>query len=314
MPTASLLLLALALTVIAGSAVTAWLWLVQRPRAERTEGLKLLSAMRWREFSRLVVDGLRDRGFEPEAAEEAAKLDPDVLRLKRDGHGWLLVCKQGNNQRIASTVVGDMADAMRFHGAQGGVIATLGTIDPQARDLARGRIELIDGAALWPLVRPQLGTSVQEALAAASCQATRRQSIIAWAGPLALGLLAATMMPRMGGNVGSSEASPAVADRTGPTTAAAAAAAMPGLAPPPMSEEEQRTEVVRLVSMLPGIERAMWSTRSTLLVTLIDESADPVNGICAVVEKYDALRTSRLHLQPPAGARRPARFRQCKTF
>lgn len=312
MPTASLLLFALGLTILAGGAATAWLWLVQRPRAERTEGLTLLSAMRWREFSRLVVDGLRDRGFEPEAAEEAAKFDPDVLRLKRDGRGWLLVCKQGNNQRIASTVVGDMADAMRFHGAQGGVIATLGTIDPEARELARGRIELIDGAALWPLVRPQLGTSVQEALTAASRQATHRRSIIAWAGSLALGLLAATMMARTGGNIGSSEISPAAADRTGPTTAVAAA--MPVLAPAPMSEEEQRTEVVRLVSMLPGIERAMWSTRSTLLVTLTDESADPVNGICAVVEKYDALRTSRLHLQPPAGARRPARFRQCKTF
>lgn len=312
MLTASSLLFALGLTILAGGAATAWLWLVQRPRAERAEGVTLLSAMRWREFSRLVVDGLRDRGFEP---EEAAQFDPDVLRLKRDGRGWLLVCKQGNNQRIASTVVGDMADAMRFHGAQGGVIATLGTIAPEARELARGRIELIDGAALWRLVRPQLGTSVQEALAAASRQATRRRSIIAWAGSLALGLLAATMMPPAGGNIGSSEVSPAAADRTGPTpTTTAVAAAMPALAPPPMSEEEQRTEVVRLVSMLPGIERAMWSTRSTLLVTLIDESADPVNGICAVVEKYDALRTSRLHLQPPAGARRPARFRQCRTF
>ena len=80
---------------------TAWLWLVQRQRAERDAGIKLLSAMRWREFSRLVVDGLRSRGFEPETAEDAAERGQDsVLHLKRDGHEWLLACKQGTNYRI----------------------------------------------------------------------------------------------------------------------------------------------------------------------------------------------------------------------
>lgn len=312
MLTASSLLLVLGLTIVAGGAATAWLWLVQRPRTDRTEGLKLLSAMRWREFSRLVADGLRELGFEPETGADAG-LDPDsVLRLGREGRGWLLLCKQGNH-RIAPSVVGDMADAMRFHGAQGGVIATLGTIASQARRQGNGRIEFLDGAALWPLVRPRLGASVRDALAAASRRAALRQSVIAWAGSLALGLLVAIAIPRAGGD-DNSPAEPAFAGRPAPVPSEAGPAVMPVLAPAPMSEEEQRNEVIRMVSELPGVERVLWTTRSTLLVQLLDENADPVGGICAILEKYDTLRTSRLHLQPPAGAARPARFRQCRTF
>ena len=103
------ILLALATTVVIGGVATAWLWLVQRPRVERMEGLKLLAAMRWREFSRLVMDGLHSRGFEPEAAEDAAERGQDsVIHLKRDTQNWLLACKQGLNYRITPTVVGDV--------------------------------------------------------------------------------------------------------------------------------------------------------------------------------------------------------------
>ena len=84
--TVSSLLLALVLVAAVGGAATLWLWFVQRPRFEREEGLKLLAAMRWREFSRLVVDGLRSRGFEPETVEDAAERGQDsVIHLRRDG-------------------------------------------------------------------------------------------------------------------------------------------------------------------------------------------------------------------------------------
>jgi restriction system protein len=312
MLTASSLLLALGLTIVVGGAATAWFWLVQRPRAERDEGFKLLSAMRWREFSRLVVDGLRSRGFEPETAEDAAERGQDsVLHLKRDGREWLLTCKQGTNYRITPTVVGDMTDAVRFHGAIGGVIATLGTADSEARRLATGRVELIDGDALWPLISAQLAPGVREELGAKSRQASIRQSGIAWAGALTLGLLVAALLPK-----GSEEATASVPTPTRAATGQPAASAhtAPVIDAAPVSEDEQRDEVIRMVSTLPGIQRAMWSTRSTLMIYLADENADPVKGICTVVEKYDTLRTSRLHLQPPTGATRPARFLQCRTY
>lgn len=314
--TVASILLALATTVAIGGVATAWLWLVQRARVERMEGLKLLAGMRWREFSKLVIDGLHSRGFQPEAAEETAERGQDsVVHLKRDAQNWLLACKQGLNYRITPAVVGDMTDAVRFHGAAGGVVATPGVADATARKLASGRIDLYDGETLWPMVHPQLAHSVQDELAGKSRQAVTRQTTIAWAGAVTLGLVVAFLGPN-------GETSPEIAVAaapTSPTPAAAAPAssasvAAPEIAAAPVSDDEQRDDVIRLVTTLPGVERAMWSTKSTLLVYLADETSDPVRGICDVMTKYETLRTSRLHLQPPAAAGRPARFLQCATY
>jgi restriction system protein len=313
--TVASILLALATTVAIGGAATAWLWLVQRPRVERMEGLKLLAAMRWREFSRLVIDGLRSRGFEPEAAEETAERGQDsVIHLKRDARNWLLACKQGLNYRITPTVVGDMTDAVRFHGAAGGVVATPGVTDAAARKLANGRIDLFDGESLWPLVHPQLAHSVQDELAGKSRQAVTRQTTVAWAGALTLGLVVAFLAPigetAPEAAVAAASTSPAPATQPVPAPAQEA----PAVATAPVSDDERRDDVIRMVTTLPGVERAMWSTKSTLLIYLADETSDPVNGICDVMTKYDSLRTSRLHLQPPATSTRPARFLQCATY
>lgn len=311
------ILLALALAIVLGGAASAWLWLVQRPRLERNEGLQLLAAMRWREFSRLVVEGLRSHGYEPEAIEDAIERGQDsVLHLRRDGREWLLACKQGSQYRVTPTVVGDMGDAVRFHGAQGGLVATPGTIEPEARKLAAGRIELFDGEALWPLVRPQLAESVHEELALKSRQATGRQLVLAWAGAATLGLVGAVLMPRSERPDPSPRAEVATAGATAPasrTPPATPADAAPADAAP-VSEDEQRDDIIRLVTPIPGVERAMWSTRSTLMVYLTGEDIDPVEDICAVVERFETLRTSRLHLQPPKDSPRPARFLQCQTF
>jgi hypothetical protein len=312
---ASSLLLATAVAIALGGAATAWLWLVQRPRAERAEGFKLLAAMRWREFSRLVVDGLRNRGFEPEAAEDTAERGQDsVIHLKRDNQEWLLACKQGLNYHITQSMVGDVADAVRFHGAAGGVVATLGELDADARRVAAGQVELYDGTRLWPMVHAQLSRGVQDELSGKAHGAIKRQILIAWAAALTLGLVTAMILPR------SEPTAEADAPASAPATAAPAAirppepvAAAP-IAPAPVSDDEQRDDVIRMVTTLPGVEHAMWSTRSTLLIYLTDENADPLGGICQVMRKYETLRTSRLHLQPPAGAARPARFVQCATY
>ncbi|GAB3092144.1 restriction endonuclease [Lysobacter terrae] len=315
---ASSLLLATIVTVALGGAVSAWLWLVLRPRVERDEGLKLLAAMRWREFSRLVVDGLRSRGFEPEAVEEAAERGQDsVIHLKREGREWLLACKHGLNYRITQTMVADMADAIRFHGSAGGVVATLGESDADARRGVAGTVQVLDGNALWPLVQSQLSSGVRDELAAKATGAATRHIALAWAGAATLGLVTALTVPVPASApadttvVATTSAAPSapVAARPAPVASGTTAEAVA-----PVSENEERDEVIRMVTTLPGVERAMWSTRSTLLVYLTDEGADPVRGVCDIVVKYDALRTSRVHLQPPTGATRPARFLQCATF
>jgi len=312
---ASTFLLAFALTAAIGGAATAWLWLIQRPRSEREEGLKLLAAMRWREFSKVVVDGLASRGFQPETAGDAAERGQDsVIHLKREGREWLLACKQGLNYNITPAVVGDMTDAVRFHGAAGGLVATPGTTDSAARKLAAGRLELFDGEALWPIVQPQLSAGVQAELAGKSRHAATRQIAVSWAAAVTIGLVAAVAMPHRETTL-ETRASTAQTDPAQPAAQIGAKNGDPTSTPiAPASEDEQRDEIIRMVSTLRGIERAMWSTRSTLLIYLADENADPIRGVCDVVKKYDTLRTSRVQLQPPSGSTRPARFLQCATF
>jgi hypothetical protein len=313
--TATSILLAFLAAAAVGGIATAWLWLVQRPRAEREEGLKLLAGMRWREFSKLVVDGLRSRGFEPEAVEDTAERGQDsVLHLRRSGQEWLLACKQGLNYRITPTIVGDMTDAVRFHGAAGGVVATLGTADAEARKLAVGRVDLVDGDALWPMVHSQLTPGVRDELAGKSRQAVTRQISIAWMGALTLGLVVGFVMPKDEVPSAPVLSTSADAQSVKASPVAPSVAHAPTIAAAPVSDEEQRDDVIRMVTTLPGVERAMWSTKSTLLVYLADENADPMSGVCEVMRKYEALRTSRVHLQPPASASRPARFLQCATY
>lgn len=312
MLTASSLLIGLMIAAVLGGASTAWLWLVQRRQAESAAGLKLLSAMRWREFSRLVTEALRGRGFEEETVEDAAERGQQSdLRLQREGRTWMLACKQGSSHKITPAAVAEMLDTVRFHGATGGLIATTGTIEPAARKAAGGNIELIDGATLWPLVEPQLAHSVRDELHQQSRSAALRGSVLACVAALALGLGVAWALPETDSS--NDAAPPAAQSKRGTKTPAPASEPAVELAPAPVSEDEQRNEVIRVAATLPGVERALWTTRSTLMVYLVDETADPVDDICMVLERYDNLRTSRLHLQPPTGSTRPARFLQCRT-
>jgi hypothetical protein len=260
----------------------------------------------------------------PEGAEETAERGQDsVIHLRREGREWLLACKQGINYRITPVVVGDITDAVRFHGADGGVVATPGTAESAARRLASGRVELIDGDELWPMVQPQLATGVREELATNARKVVTRQSILACVGALVLGLAVGMLMPPSADKPETATASavpPATPGAaTGPATAKAPVADAARRdstldASAPQTEDERRQEVARIIATLPGIGAAAWTTRSTLLVNLVDENADPLASICEVLDRYEDLRTSRLHLQPPTGSARPARFLQCRTY
>ena len=116
------------------------------------------------------------------------------------------------------------------------------------------------------------------------------------------------------------QTAPAAAPK--PATAAAPAPhADPALVAPadPNREQFERAEVIRTVSALPGVGRALWSTPSNLVVYLAEED-DPDTGvdqakeICTVLARYDYLGTSRLQVQPPPGSHQRVRFRQCRSF
>lgn len=309
----STLLIALLVAVACGTAVTAYVWKVLRYRLETAAGMRIVAGMRWREFSQLVVDSLRERGFEAESEKDTADRGQQTdLVLHRDGKPWLLACKQGEHYRITPAVLAEFSKAVRLNGASGGLMVTPGSATADARRQA-GAIELVDGVALWPMLQPLLPASVRNSVAAESHALCVRYVLLGWLAALVLGVGLARMMPTSFGPQGPQGQ---VATGVRPTTSEAITdSAAPAMATAPLTEEEQREQVRREVSDLPGIDRALWSSRSTLIVYLAEDSAsDHLRSICTVMERYDDLRASRLQLQPTPDSQRAVRFLQCRVF
>ncbi len=310
----SALLIAIVAALVFGAAITLYLRHVHRDRVESATGMRIVAGMRWREFSQLVVEALRQRGFEAESRDDAERGQQADLMLRRDDRNWLLACKQGENYRITPAVLGEFSRSLRLNGAAGGLIATPGTVDSDARRQAGESIELMDGAKLWPMLKPLLPASVRNSVAAESQALTVRYTLLGW-------LVAVAVGAGLAGAIPSSVSPDNPVDRVsqgGPALAGAGKGAPENpavLARAPLSEDEQRELIRGDVSDLPGIDRAVWSTRSTLLIYLDDDSGlDHMQAICAVVERYDNLRASRLQLQPAPGSIRPVRFLQCRVY
>ena len=310
MLTASFVTIALVIAIVVGGALTAWLWTGYCRQLVTAGGLRALAAMRWREFSRFVIEALQAQGF------EASRIEPDAQRgqqadllLNRDGQTWLLSCKQGVNYRITAGMVDELARAVRGSNAKGGILATLGRVEPEARKHNQG-IELLDGATLWPLIDPLLPPSLHRDLVAQARARTLRTTVLAWVGAVVLGVAVAMLVPHA---TRQAVSPPAAAPVVAP---AAPATVVPEPAPSAaVDEDEQRLRIERDISILPGIEHASWATRSTLLVQLLPDATEAqVDAICTVLERSDALRASRVQLQPAAGSDKPVRFMQCKLF
>lgn len=311
------LLTALLIAVLAGGAITAYLWLYRRRRSETRAGIEALANMRWREFSRLVVEALQPRGFEPESVEQTLERgsQSEEMRLQRDGRPWLLACKQGHaDYLVSAAVVAEFANAVRFAGASGGVLATPGRIaDTEVRGI---ELERYDGPALWALVRPLLPQSLRDDLTASTRKRVMRETLLGWIAAIVLGALAGLLLPDPPRNA---EAAPTpLVANPAPAAPPVAHAETPLTAPAPADpnrEQYERAEVMRMISSLPNVERALWSTSSTLVVYRLreDENSD-VKEICSILERYTFLRSSRLQLQPPPGSSQRVRFLQCKTY
>ena len=313
--TASSMLMALVAVLGLGAAATFYLWTVRRHQDAAAAGIRALSAMRWREFSQFVLDAMRHRGYDVLTAhDETERGQQTEFLLSKDGQRSLLSCKHGSAYRLAAPAVSELAENLRFQSATSGLLVTPGQIEPAARAPAReAGIELIDGAKLWPEIAPLLPLSLTEEVTHLADMRAKRQIGFAWLGALAVGVVVAML-----GAGGAPAPSPAPVVAVTQPAAVAPAPAAPAPAPVVMAtleeEDAQRQEVVRMISTLPGIDRALWSTRSTLLVHLADEGRDRLTEICATLVRYDGLRTSRVQLQPPTGSTERVRFRQCRTY
>jgi len=361
---------AVALTI--GLASTAYLWSYRRHRTEVSTGIAGLSKMRWREFARLIVEALRERGFEAESVEESlARGTQAELRLLRAGKPWLLACKLGDaDYKVSAATVAELADAVRFNGAAGGLLVTTGRFDGHSERVADG-LDLYSGDTLWELVEPLLPASTRHEVIAAAQKRSIQTIVAAWAGAIALGLIVGFVVPLLSSRAPAEPAPAATQTATAPaatTTPAnpaavapapaatapaasapdtAASTAAPAASSPAAGEpatpaantgetvpaaapaataatpanaasgnpSADRAQVIRAIATLDGVERALWSTPSNLLIyRLTDASKQDVDRICQVLDGYPELRSSRVQLQPPPGSATRVRFFQCRAY
>jgi restriction system protein len=302
--------------MLIGLPVSLYLQRVRLPREESAAGVAALAGMRWRDFIHLVLDALIRRGYERTFEPQVAGEEGDYM-LERDGQRYLLSSKHGAAYVLGSTAIAEFANAIRMRGAAGGLLVTPGQFAPEARLLARAhRIELLDGCTLWPELRPLLPEEQRAIVSAPSEMRVRRQIIYAWGVAFFVGLVLFIALHRDEAPSPPPVTSPAATTPALParTTQQAPSAKAPSPEEDEATRPQRRGEVAAAISTLPGIDRAIWETQSTLLVHLLDDSTDRLPAICTLLERYDDLAATRLQLQPPAGSAKPVRFVQCRAY
>lgn len=314
-------IVAIAAGLLVGIAGTLYFRAARR-RDETADGIKALSAMSWREYIHLLLAALAARGFARAFDREAPSGDDDYT-LERDGERWLLSCKHGSAFVLGGTAVAELAQRIRLANAQGGILATQGSIAPEARlPASLQRIELLDGPGLWPELRRQLSEDQQGAILAGAVRKAQQRTILSWVLAVAVASLCVLTI----GGRGTSPAA-AVAEPAPPPAASSAPAAATSTATPPSAAsvavpastdetvlDGQRREVARAISTLPTVLRAVWTTQSTLQVYLSENDPQAFDKICPLVVHYDALASSRIQLTPPPDSKLPTRFRQCRSY
>jgi restriction system protein len=329
-------LIAIAVTLLVGGLATVYFHLVQRRRDETRAGITALSGVSWRSFIHMVLDALGRRGFTRLIDEDNSGDDQDFV-LVRDQERWLLSCKHGSAFVLGRLTVNELARAIQLKDAAGAFLVTQGRISDEVRPVAAlQRIELLDGPALWPQLRDFLPAQQLAAIRAQAARLARQRILLSWLAALLAGVATWLALPAPSRPVptpGPAAAAPAAepaapapapqSDAPVPRPAATAAAApadpgeattAPGEPAAPAPIERQRADVAAAISTLPDVDRAFWSTESTLHVILNTIDGDAFTRICPLMERYDELASSRIQLTPPPDSGRNVRFRQCRNY
>src|SRR3546814_1389383 len=109
----------------------------------------------------------------PPRSTRTDTLFPDTTLFR----SWLLTCKHGSAFVLNGMHVAELANDIRLASAAGGILATQGSIAPEARPSATmQRIELLDGPTLWPALRELMGEEQRATiLAGAATKAPRSE-------------------------------------------------------------------------------------------------------------------------------------------
>ena len=315
-------ILGLALGVLAAVLAVAYLWLVRRPETENAAGLRAVADLRWREFATIVGQAMQQRGLRDavqgheHGSEQMMMTDGDSL--------WLLSCKHGMAYQLGASSVEELASAMHLAGARNGILLTEGRAGRDALTAAAGYgIEVIDGRRLWHLLKPFMPAATTARIVSMADAQAKRHTLIALGGALALGLVV-TVLPWPWGRPDETprSAAPAAAQVAAPATPAQVD---PGVAmapagdgsiqanPDPATESRYQADIARTLTMVPGITRAYWLTRATLVIDRTGGEDVVWPQVCAELDRYPPLRTVRVQLNPRPDSDDQVRWRQCRT-
>lgn len=327
---------ALIVTLLFGGIASAYLRQAKRGRFEANAGLDALKGLHLREFAYFVLDAMRHRGFDMDSSVTLAQAAPSDRMLLRNGTHWLLSCRHGKAALLTATDVREMVDAIRLQQADGGLLVTASDVSAEVRKAAgKTRIELVFGTGLWTEIAPYLPETMKQEVSDEAASHSKRLLGLVWLIALALGVATWFVTGQLqdqraaipiAANTTPAQPVPEVAARTpvavppnenATTRQVSTTQAAPNAAPSepdPAKQALLREKVEKAISALPGIDQAIWSSHSTLLVHLQDAKADPLAEICAVLDQYESLLTSRIMLQPPPASGATVQFRQCEVI
>ena len=323
-------LVAIAVIALIGTAATVYFRNFQMRRDETAAGIVALSGVSWRTFIHMVLDALSRRGFERVVDSETASGDSNFV-LEHHGGRYLLSCKHGSAFVLGRLTVNELANDINLNNAAGGFLLTQGRITDDARPVAAlQRIELLDGPTLWPQLRDFLPAEQLAGIRAKAAQTARQRVLSSWLIALLAGVAvflvlpdapppstpAAAATPAPQGEAAGTEAPPSQRGAQAEPASAQGDAAQPADAAESAHAdiERQRNDVARAISTLPDVDRAIWSSESTLQVFLLEIDGDAFTRICPLIERYDQLASSRIQLTPPQGSAAQVRFRQCRSY
>jgi restriction system protein len=328
-------LIALVVALIAGLAASFVLGLWRGGRNETSAGLDALCGMKWREYSHLIEDLLRERGFARSGDDRRPGEGGFDLLMTRGTSRYLVECKNGAAHRVTEQAVRDLAALVDMQGAEGAVLATTGHVDPAAyATAANRRVELIAGPNLWRQVKPWVPHDLKLEVEARARGGTAKGAAISAACALVAGLLVAAFWPTPGAEPATAAAPILVPDAA---TVAPAAAPAPAVAAPPAAATPRApialpdpnlsdTELASRRAMAamearsnPALLNTVWSTKSTMVATLRQPGAEITDAlfehICGVLVQFEELRYTRLQIESPAvdpNAPPTVRFKQCR--
>lgn len=304
-------------SLLVGIAGTVYFRRYRMRRDETAAGIVALSGVSWRVFIHMVLDALSRRGFERVVDPEEVSGDRDFT-LQKDGRHWLLSCKHGSAFVLGKPDVAALANDIHMNAAAGGFLVTQGRITSDARPLAGQRhIELLDGEALWPQLRGFMPAAQLGSIHAEATQRARQGTLLSWLGALVTGLAVFIAIPEHDASAEAATPAAATANEA-PQVVAPAATRDPAADQTPaavvQSPAEQRQSLANAISTLAEVDRAIWSSESTLQIFLSRINGDAFERICPLVLRYDELASSRIQLTPPVGSDALVRFRQCRSY